>query len=260
MIAHDPHNPLARILSGWSPLAMDTLVIAHRGDSAHAPENTLPAFAQAVAKGCDWIETDLQLSADGVVVSFHDDTLDRLTGESGRPSDHDAAHLRTLRVRSGAPDHPDARICTLDEILAGPGREVPFYLELKASGDGRQDPGNARLLAEVLERVPADTPHAVASFDADLVRGAVVAGRPGILIANTPAGVPEDLLPRLFALSLRHRALDSRTVQRASDLGVAVWAWTVDRAPDVLRCLDLGVTGICTNDPAAVRSLLAGTA
>jgi len=237
---------------------MDTLVIAHRGDSAHAPENTLPAFAQAIAKGCDWIETDLQLAADGVVVSFHDDTLDRLTGQAGRPRDRDAADLRRLSVLGDRFPGLAARICTLGDILDGPGREVPFYLELKSNGRGRSDPGNAALLRAVLAEVPVEAGHAVASFDADLVRGAIVEGRAGILIANSPGGIPEDLLPRLHAVSLRHTTLDARVVARCADHGVPVWAWTVDAEKDVRRCRELGVQGICTNDPGAVRSLLGG--
>ena len=235
---------------------METLVIAHRGDSAHAPENTLPAFAQAIAKGSDWIETDLQLARDGVVVSFHDDTLDRLTGQAGRPRDRDAAYLGRLPVLADRFPGQPAPICTLDEILAGPGQRVPFYLELKSSGRGRQDPANAALLRAVVDRVPADAGHALASFDADLVRGAVEAGHPAILIANRAADLPDDLLPALRALSLRHTAVDRGVVARANDRGVPVWAWTVDTPAEVSRCLDLGVTGLCTNDPGAVRSLL----
>src|SRR5258705_12060051 len=76
------------------------LVIAHRGASGHAPENTLAAFRKAVAHGAPFIETDLQLSRDARFVAIHDSTVDRTTGGSGAGHDLTLAELRRLDAGS----------------------------------------------------------------------------------------------------------------------------------------------------------------
>jgi glycerophosphoryl diester phosphodiesterase len=96
--------------SGWSREA--PLVIAHRGASAAAPENTLPAFEEAARLGADAIELDAKRSGDGAVVCIHDRTLVRTTGAAGTVGDRTLAELRSLDAgawRSGLRTHPDPR-------------------------------------------------------------------------------------------------------------------------------------------------------
>lgn len=104
---------------------MAFVLTAHRGAAAKAPENTLPAFAAAIADGADELELDLQVSADGHLLVFHDQTVDRITDGSGSLADLTLAELRTLSV-SGE------RIATFDEVLDAIDG-FPLQVELKAS-------------------------------------------------------------------------------------------------------------------------------
>src|SRR6201982_3817270 len=112
------------------------LVIAHRGSSGHAPENTMAAFRKAVAQGATFIETDLQLSRDARFVAIHDSTLDRTTGVHGSVHDLTLAELRRLDAGSWfGSEFAGERIPALEEILQfSKKHDVVFYLELKPSG------------------------------------------------------------------------------------------------------------------------------
>lgn len=106
--------------------------IAHRGlhdEKAGIPENSLAAFALAVKNGY-WIENDIHLTADGHVVVFHDDTLERMCGVSGRPEDMSLAELKSLRLSGTSQQIP-----TLEECLETVSGKVPLLIEFKcASG------------------------------------------------------------------------------------------------------------------------------
>ncbi len=112
------------------------LVIAHRGASGHAPENTLAAFRKAVSLGAPFIETDLQLSRDAHFVAIHDATVDRTTGGHGAVHDLTLAELHRLDAGSWfGSEFAGERIPTLEEILDfSKKHDVVFYLELKPSG------------------------------------------------------------------------------------------------------------------------------
>src|SRR6478736_8242354 len=112
------------------------LVIAHRGASGHAPENTLAAFRRAVMLGASFIETDLQLSRDARFVAIHDDTVNRTTNGQGKVHDLTLADLRRLDAGSWfGSEFAGERIPTLEEILEfAKKHDVVFYLELKPFG------------------------------------------------------------------------------------------------------------------------------
>lgn len=112
--------------------AMGTQVWAHRGASAYAPENTMPAFELALAQRADGVEFDVQLSRDGEVVVIHDETLERTTNGTGPVVDHTLAELRKLDARNDRSDFTPTPIPTLDEVLAllAPSR-IRINIELK---------------------------------------------------------------------------------------------------------------------------------
>lgn len=109
---------------------------AHRGASAYYPENTMSAFYAGISQGANGIETDIQRSRDGVLVLFHDETLDRVTGRSGKVSDYTWEELSDMFVKG--PDdglvHKD-RIITLDNFLHHfADHSLTFALEMKCRG------------------------------------------------------------------------------------------------------------------------------
>jgi glycerophosphoryl diester phosphodiesterase len=144
-------------------MALDWLTarpIAHRGLHGNGViENSLSAAAAAVA--ADYaIEVDLQLSKDGVIFVFHDETLDRLTSEKGDVADRTASELKTIKLNNSSDTIP-----TLDDLLALVAGKVPLVLELKSSWDG-----DVTLAKKVADRLAGyEGPVAVMSFDPDLI-------------------------------------------------------------------------------------------
>src|SRR5215470_12548083 len=109
-----------------------TLVIAHRGASAYAPENTMPAFELALRQGADMIELDVQRSADGALVVFHDDTTERWDGRKRRATECTLAELHALDIGG-------ERVATLAEVCAfAREHSMPLNVELKNLGIGAQ--------------------------------------------------------------------------------------------------------------------------
>ena len=143
------------------------LVIAHRGASGNAPENTMAAFKKAVALGANFIETDLQLSRDARLVAIHDATVNRTTNGQGTVHDMTLTELRRLDAGSWfGSEFAGERIPTLDEILAfSKKHDVVFYLEIKPGGSW----GGEHALIGAL-RESGEIPRAVViSFDAAIV-------------------------------------------------------------------------------------------
>lgn len=111
-------------------------VIAHRGASAHAPENTLAAFQRAIDLGAQWFELDCSLTVDGEVVAIHDDTVDRTTSGSGQVDEMTLAELKRLDAGSWFDSSfSGERIPTLGEALDAANGHIGVYIEIKDSDD-----------------------------------------------------------------------------------------------------------------------------
>lgn len=143
------------------------LVIAHRGASGYAPENTIAAFRKAVAMGVTFIETDLHLSRDARFVAIHDGTLDRTTNGKGAVHEFTLADLRKLDAGSWfGSEFAGERIPTLEEILQfAKKHDVVFYLELKPGGSW----GGEHALIGALRESGEIARTVVISFDASIL-------------------------------------------------------------------------------------------
>lgn len=238
-----------------------TQIIAHRGDSAHAPENTVRAFARAIEQRADLIELDLQRSSDGDVFVFHDLELDRLTSEVGPACERTMDALREIAV---LPDRyapaPDTCIPSLDEVLRFVDDRVPLYLEIKAEAAGLQPHLLEALVDSCLERLDPDGPHHLASFHLGVVRRCLDAGHAPILIASDPRRLGELMhaqQERLHAFSVFHERIDEAVALDCRVRRIPLWAWTVGEPRDVERMLGLeSVSALCTNDVGFLRALL----
>lgn len=172
--------------------------IAHRGlhDMADAdpqkPENTLAAFQAAIENGYA-IECDLQISADGVPMVFHDDTLDRLTGETGPVRSRTAAELAKIEILNSGETIP-----ALSDMLAQVAGTVPLVIELKSIA-GEND-GFAQAVADDLRNYAG--PVAVMSFDADLA-AQMMAAAPGLPVGLVAEGGLATTF-RHLAVIIRH--------------------------------------------------------
>ena len=232
------------------------LVIAHRGASAVAPENTLAAFAAARDAGADGVEFDVHVCASGQAVVFHDDDLERM---AGRPERIDEMPLYALR-RIELPD--GQRIPTLDAVLAALPSPMLLNIELKTTRGTRR----GRLVGAVLEsirRAGAGPRVLISSFDPRLllrVRIAWPALPTGIVFRSRQrwpmrAGWPGRLLAPA-AIHPEWRLVTAARVRRWASGGRLVNTWAIDD-PDVLRRMaTLGVDAVLTNDPAAARAAL----
>src|SRR6476661_5933958 len=130
------------------PSPPEIAIIAHRGASGHAPEHTFAAYDRAVDMGADYLEQDLQMTADGELVVLHDETLDRTTDASGPVAERTLDQLRGLDAGSWFdPRFAGERIPTLDAVLTRYGHDQRYYIETKAPGDGMEE-----RLVELLRR------------------------------------------------------------------------------------------------------------
>ena len=244
------------------------LRLAHRGSRELWPENTMMAFQGAVDLGYRYIETDVQLTADDVVVVFHDNDLDRLTNANGPIRQWRWDDVRHLDAAwSFAPDEgyplraSGCHLSTLEEVLiAYP--DISFNIDMKCRG--AEWP-----VADVIKRLGRDDTVLVAgSRDGRTARfrrltGGRVATSAGaktisVMWAASRVGrtirrpvvayqVPYDYTPRL----------DRRFVDAVHEAGAHVHAWTVNDSAHMEALLDLGVDGIVTDRPDVLNDVLA---
>jgi glycerophosphoryl diester phosphodiesterase len=143
-------------------------LMAHRGNSAQCPENTLAAFRRAFEDGADILETDLHLTADGAFVCIHDATLDRTTNGSGAVADLTLDRIKTFSADNGKPGFAGERVPTLDETAALLPDDAVLALELKS--DRFLDPATCRRLVADLDAEGVRTRTVVLSFSRDRLR------------------------------------------------------------------------------------------
>jgi glycerophosphoryl diester phosphodiesterase len=233
--------------------AASPLVIAHRGASGSAPENTLAAYALAVEFGADMIEIDLHRTCDGAIVIMHDSDLAAVRGR-GEISDASLATLRALDAGGGE------RIPTLDEVLDGFGARIPFNLELKRGTHGDYPGLEAAALAAVRGRGLLDRTIFSSFYDGVLerIRAGERAARIGVLVSRR---APQRWLERArhfeaeavhFPVSL----VTEEALDRAHTAGFAVYVYTVDDVEAMRRLIGWGADGLFTNHPERMRVLL----
>jgi glycerophosphoryl diester phosphodiesterase len=231
------------------------LAFAHRGGASHFPENSWKAFEHAVGLGYDYLETDAHATVDGIVVAFHDKTLDRVTDSAGVIAELTAAQLAAARIAGTEPiplldellmSWPDHRfnIDVKDERVIGPlvdvlGRTNTWDRVCLTSFSGRRLNATRQLLPQ---------PVCMATPPAGI----------GAIRAGTPSGV---LAARFARLSIRCaqipvRMATSQFIRRAHAAGLQVHVWTVNDQATMSRLLDLGADGIMTDQTQALRDLL----
>jgi glycerophosphoryl diester phosphodiesterase len=243
------------------------LIIGHRGASALAPENTLAAFRRAIEDNADGIEFDVRLAKDGVAVVIHDATLERTGSVRSRVSQTTAAELQKIDVGSWFGSKESSRsfagekVPTLQQLFdLYSGNNGLLYLEMK------EEPGAGNeLVAEVVRMIQLShlrdrvivecfklsliarvkqidsTIRTAALFEPKLSRP-VSFVRPKLASVAQAHGADE--------IALHHALASPRAIEKATRLGLRVIVWTVDDPEWVTKALNMGVTGLITNDPA----------
>lgn len=234
------------------------LAFAHQGGDADFP-NTMAAFARAVGLGYRYLETDAQVTADGVLVLFHDDTLERLTGRGGTVGGLTWREVQQLRIGGREP------IPRFAELLdAWPTARI----NVEPKTDAAVAPLAAAIqAADALDRVCVGSFHGrrIGRLRRRLGPGLCTSMGPLELLRLRaaawgllpPGWVPlaagcAQIPPRHWGVPLADRSL----IDTAHALGLQVHVWTVNDQPSMRRLLDLGVDGIMTDHPAALRAVL----
>jgi glycerophosphoryl diester phosphodiesterase len=237
-------------------IRLDTRVeiIAHRGASAAAPENTMAAFDAAMQQGTDWIELDVQEAADGAVVVMHDADLMRLGRSPLRIWESTAEQIAGIDIGSwfGA-EFAGERVPTLESVLLRCKGRAKVVIELKYYG---HDQRLEERVAEIVERTGMQDRISVMSLRYEMVRK-MKSLRPGWtvgLLTATAVGQLAAMEGDFLAVSTG-MATPAR-VRAAHAAGKKLFVWTVDDPMTMALMVARGADGLITNEPAVARSLL----
>jgi len=233
-------------------------IIAHRGASGHAPENTLVAFQRAVELGAGFIETDLHLTRDARFVAIHDPTLERTTNGQGPVKDRTLAELRQLDAGMWFDrQFMGTQIPTLDEVLKfARQNDVIFYLEIKYDGAW----GMHHSLVAALQNSENAARTIALSFDPQTLR-ALRQIDPGVMMGLlVDRGGPDLVKTAIDAgarqLCLRWDLVNRELVDRAHRADLHVVTWTVNDAGEMRSLIETGVDGIMTDLPDRLRAVV----
>ena len=255
------HSWIPGRVAGWiqklaqalRPEELCFLRIAHRGASAHAPENTLAAFRKAAELRADMVELDVQLAADGAPVVIHDLVVDRLTEGRGAVSDLTLPQLKALTVqgpdgrREPIPTFEEAITCCLEEGLG-------LYVELKAGGA-------VPAVVEAIQRFDIRQGVIVGSFRLDWVAAvkfldstiltSVFFGAPNVDPVKLAQAIGAEYVHPCWetAAPQPHRLLTQAWMERVRQAGLGIILWHEERPEEIAALHRVGVDGICSNAP-----------
>jgi glycerophosphoryl diester phosphodiesterase len=228
------------------------LPFAHRGGASDEPENTMQAFEYAIKLGYRYLETDVQVTADGVLAAFHDNDLQRATGRPGKISELPWSEVSKALVDGKAP------IPLLEDLLgAWPEARINIDCKSNAAVDAliaslRRTNSLARVcvaafsdlrLRRVRKALGAELCSSLGPIELAQLRFGLLPHPPGLAAQVPVKEGPLTVVNRKF-------------VERSHRLGLQVHVWTIDDAAEMERLLDLGVDGIMTDRPVILRQVL----
>ena len=237
-------------------LFQNPTVMAHRGLSADAPENTLYAFSDAISVGADFIELDVQQTRDGVLVVMHDSNLKRTTGVNKDIWDVDYADIQNLDAGSWFdPAYANARIPTLEETLQFVDKRAKLNIEIKPTKHGsdtlEQD------VAELITQYQYTDACYVTSFSYGSLKK-VKEVNPEICTGYLMSVAYGQFYSLKYAdaFSLNKVFVTSQVVNAAHQQGKQIFAWTVNSMSEVRSLCNLHVDSIITDDPVMVQNVI----
>jgi glycerophosphoryl diester phosphodiesterase len=233
-------------------------IIAHRGASGHAPENTFAAYRLAIELGAQFIEVDLQVSSDGHIVAIHDAVLQRTTNGRGSVAESTLAELRDIDAgRWFDREFTGQRLPTIEEVLGlGRDADVGFYFEIgcpfsaEFGGSLIRAARNADAISRVVV-VSTDFAaiEALRRLDDEVTTGVLIeAQQSGTLEQAARSGAQQ--------LCLREDLVTAELVNRAHAAGLAAVAWTVNPPARMRALLATGVDRIVTDFPDRLRAII----
>ena len=234
------------------------MIMAHRGFSAKAPENTLPAFQACIDGGFSAAELDVQMTADGTIIVLHDDNLKRTTGLDKNVWEVTYDEIRDLDNGSFfSKEFADTNIPTLDEVikLAASGKDNLFLnIEIKRNG---HDDGIVEKVVDIIVQNDYLNNCDVTSQDYSTLQE-VREVNPAVLTAYTSVvGIGRiESLEAADIISIQETFATYENVERIHDVGKRVFVWTVNEEETMKNLISLNVDAILTNDPELCKSVL----
>jgi len=238
-----------------------TWVVAHRGFSGRAPENTVAAIREAIAIGADMAEIDVTLTADERVVVIHDETLQRTTNGSGNVADHSFDEIRNLDAGSWfAPQFVGEKVPTLGEVLDTTKGRILLNVEIKSEAVDRGI--SDKVAAAIKERGMTDQVVVSSSSPTALEQMHAVAPEIRTAVLYKPEfhrGQDSSEIVRSLgasAFNIRGSRLKAKMLRSCREHGIPVAVYTVDKPREMKRWVKKGIDAIFTNHPDRLLEVL----
>jgi len=231
------------------------LIVAHRGASGWAPENTLASFKKAMEIGADYSELDVHLTKDGEVILLHDDTLDRTTNGKNGVWEYTLEEVKKLDAGSWfSPEFAGEPIPTLKEVIEAVKGKMKLNIEIKVSG---HDPDIAEKVVDIVRSENFGNDCMITSFDsASVLKVKQIAPEltTGFIFSTD---YPQSVFNGNWeVLSCNKKVVDEEFLKKARKAGKKVQVWTVNDEETMKELIDLGVDGIITNYPDKLKKVL----
>ena len=233
------------------------LIVAHRGDSMHAPENTIAAFEQAISKGADAVELDVHLTKDNELVVHHDFYLGRTNNGTGFISDFTFAELSTLDAGSWFDSaFATEKLPTLQEVLRLGKGKIRFEIELKGTSKRLLD----RVIATITNEKVSDIVELTSSHIPLLIQASKTdpSLRLGMFFSPLPSWTPNKLgqqqildyltLSKVQVAHLPISRLDQDSIKQLHDLGFLAYGANLNQEEDIERGILLGIDQMSTEN------------
>ena len=238
-------------------------IFAHRGASAHAPENTMAAFVEAYNQRADGIELDIHSAADGTFVVIHDDTLDLTTAGKGPVRDRSFEEIRRLDAGGWFdPRFSAERVPELSEVLDLTAGRCLLNIEIKASAFEAGYPADAieHQVVALVKTTGAEDRVIISSFDWRILQRIAAMDSPPALALISDHGADRSVIERLLAMKAfswhpRFKVLTREQVDRMHAAGLKVFPWTINTREEAQRILALGIDGLICNELQVMRTV-----
>lgn len=236
-------------------VANQTLVMAHRGDSTDAPENTLPAFQAAMDHGADAAEMDVQMTKDGTIIVLHDASINRTSTGHGNVWDVTYDEIKDLDNGSFfSPQFADTRIPTLDQVIKMCKGKLFLNIEIKRTG---HDEGIEQKVLDIIKNNDFQSQCDITSMDYNTLV-TVRSLDSTIQTVYTTAVALGDVtdLTAADAFSVETTFVNQTFVRSLRQNGKKLFVWTVNDEDAMQKMVLLGANAIITNDPATCRNVV----
>ncbi len=232
------------------------IVIAHRGASRAAPENTLSAMKKAIEYGADYAECDVFQTKDGEIVLFHDEEMERTTGQEGMIRDYTLAELKELEVGSWfSEEFRGEPIPTLQEVIQLVKGKIKLNIEVKVSGN---DPDITEKVVAIIRSESIAKECMVTSFEKPVIEKVKEIAPELTTGFIFDEEYPSDIFEGSWEyVCCKRNIVDEEFVRKAKQNKKRIFVWTVNYPAEMKKFIALGVDGIITDVPDILKEILA---